>query len=253
MRSVGRRRLAEVLDVLLPTDCFGCGRALDTLQLHGACLACWSSLATIRAPWCPTCGAPRPVGTDLLGPARGRCADCLLRTPILAGVRAAVEYDALARRFVLRAKFGGRRELYVAMGRHLGLLLEPRAAATDWTAIVPVPSHPWTELRRGFNPALEIARSASRVIGLRVRAGWLRRRLGRPGAVKRLAPAHRRRALEDVFVASRRVVGQRLLMIDDVYTTGATAEACATALRSAGAETVSLGVWARTPLRAVGL
>ncbi|MDX1388526.1 MAG: ComF family protein [Acidobacteriota bacterium] len=242
-----------ILDLVLPTDCFGCGRPLDVFQIHGACLACWSSLATIRAPWCPACGAPRPAGTDLLGPARGRCADCLLRSPMLDGVRAAVEYDALARRFVLRAKFGGRRELYGPMGRHLGRLLDRGAGSERWAAIVPVPAHPWTELRRGFNPALEIARSTARVVGVPVRAGWLRRRLARPRAVKRLDPARRRRVLADVFVGSRRAAGHRVLLMDDVYTTGATAEACGEALRAAGAESVWLGVWARTPLRVGGL
>ncbi len=164
-----------------------------------------------------------------------------------------MEYDALARRFVLRAKFGGRRELYMPMGRQIGRALGPCVRPKRWTAIVPVPAHPWTELRRGFNPALEIARSTSRIVGTPIRAGWLRRRLGRPRAVKRLDPARRRQALADVFVASRRAAGQRVLLVDDVYTTGATAEACGAALRSAGAEKVSLGVWARTPLRGPGL
>jgi len=238
-----------MLDAILPTDCFGCGQPLGIPQLHGACPGCWSSLVRIRPPVCPACGAPRPSHTDLLGPARGRCADCLLRPVALDGARAVVEYDSLARRFVLRAKFGRRRELYRIMGHHVGALLATSPGLPPPTAVVPVPAHPWTELRRGFNPALEIARGARTALGAPLRPGWLHRRLGGIRSVKRLRARDRRLALQGAFVASPRTRGERILLVDDVLTTGATAEACARALRATGAEEVWLVVWARTPRR----
>jgi predicted amidophosphoribosyltransferase len=160
-----------------------------------------------------------------------------------------VEYDSLARRFVLRAKFGRRRELYRVMGQHVGALVAASSGLPPPTAVVPVPSHPWIELRRGFNPALEIARGARAAVGAPLRPAWLRRRLAGIRSVKRLRASGRRRALQGAFVASRRTRGERILLVDDVLTTAATAEACARALRASGAKEVCLVVWARTPRR----
>jgi predicted amidophosphoribosyltransferase len=161
-----------------------------------------------------------------------------------------VEYDSLARRFVLRAKFGRRRELYTVMGRHVGAVLATSSGLPTPSAVVPVPSHPWIELRRGFNPALEIARGARAAVGAPLRPAWLRRRLAGIRSVKRLRARDRRRALRGAFVASPRTRGERILLVDDVLTTGATAEACAGALRESGAEEVWVIAWARTPRRA---
>jgi len=164
-------------------------------------------------------------------------------------VRSVVAYDALARRFVLRAKFGGRRELYIAMGSQIGCLLTTTAADLAYDAVIPVPSHPWTIFRRGFNPAADLARGVGKKMDLPVRNRWLRRRGSRPVSVKRLGAASRVRALAGTFMAGKRLPGARVLLVDDVYTTGATAESCARTLRDAGAEYVFLAVWARTPRR----
>ena len=242
-----RKVIFPFLSILLPADCFVCGLPLGPVHLLGACLGCWGGLSPIRPPICGTCGAPLPRGTNLLGPAGGRCAPCLLRPSTLDGVRAGVIYDPVARRFVLRAKFGRRRELLQLMGDHLGRLLAASNFGEECTVVVPVPSHPWILLRRGFNPALEIARPVARSLRLPLRAGALGRRIRRAASVKGLRASRRRRALEGAFRPLRSAVGERILLVDDVYTTGATAEACGHSLRVAGAETVRLIVWARTP------
>jgi predicted amidophosphoribosyltransferase len=165
------------------------------------------------------------------------------------GVRAAVVYDAVARSFVLRAKFGGRRELLAVLGRQLAQVLRTTGFAEPCTVVTPVPSHPWVRLRRGFNPALELARPVSASLGLPLARRALLRRLGRPGPTKRLGATRRRLAAERAFRPGSSLSGDRVLLVDDVLTTGATAEGCAAALLDAGAESVRLAVWARTPLR----
>jgi predicted amidophosphoribosyltransferase len=165
------------------------------------------------------------------------------------GVRAAVLYDDVARSFVLRAKFGGRREILAVLGRQLGGVLGITGFARDCTVATAVPSHPWALMRRGFNPALELARPVSRYLGLPLARGVLFRRPGVPAPAKRLGATRRRSAVERAFRPGRSLRGERVLLVDDVLTTGATGESCASALLDGGAESVRLAVWARTPLR----
>lgn len=187
-----------------------------------------------------------PRGTDALGPARGRCASCeLRRNRPIASVLPGAAYDSVVRSLVLRAKSGGRREILSALGDRLAAGIAARAFARDCDAIVPVPSHPWTALRRGFNPADEIARSIARRVGLPV-LSRLRRRLVRPASAKSLDARGRRLALRDAFRLAGSVEGRRIVLVDDVMTTGATAEACARTLLEGGAREIRLAVWART-------
>jgi predicted amidophosphoribosyltransferase len=136
------------------------------------------------------------------------------------------------------------------MGLRLGRSVQAAGLDLDLTAIVPVPSHPLAQLRRGFNPATELARPVSTRLGVPIRSGYLRRRLTRPGRTARRGPAGRFAEARDAFLAAGRIPeNSRLLLVDDVLTTGATARACLEALRNSGAAIVSLAVWARTPKR----
>ncbi len=250
LRACRRQLVYPALALLLPTDCFGCGRDLGPLQYLGACPGCWCSLRPPRAPVCVECALPLPAGTDLEGPAAGRCARCVIGPRLRCGrVRAAVPYDELARRFMLRAKLGRRRELLAPLGRQLARVLAHGGLAREADAVVAVPTHPWMLLRRGFNPAAELARRVARGLGLPlIRRALVRRmRAGRPA--KRLRAAQRRRVSREAFAGRRSLRDLRILLVDDVLTTGATAEACGAALRAAGAREVRVAVWARTPLR----
>jgi predicted amidophosphoribosyltransferase len=161
-------------------------------------------------------------------------------------MRAAVVYDELARAFLLRAKLGRRPELLEPLGRFLaqalrGATLPPRAL------VVPVPSHPWMNLRRGFVPARELARPVARELGLPFGPRVLGRRLYGPLAAKRLGARSRRAlALGAFHVLRSQVRGRHVLLVDDVVTTGSTLDACARALRRAGALRVFAAAWART-------
>lgn len=251
-RLIHRVIAFPVVDLLFPTDCFGCSRPLGPMQHLGACAACWTGLAPVAARACVSCGLPLPGGTDLLGSADSRCAACVIRPIPLDAVRAAVLYDSLARRFLLRGKFGSRPELFPVLGDQLVRGLVAGRFATGCTAVVPVPSHPWSLLRRGFNPALELARPVARATGLPLHSGVLRRRWRRAAPAKRARAAHRATAVRDAFRARGDLRGERILLVDDVLTTGATLAACARALRQAGAAEVRGAVWARTPIRSTG-
>jgi predicted amidophosphoribosyltransferase len=223
-----------------------CGRPLGPVQRLGACPACWFGLRILEEPVCTGCGLPRPAGTDLLGPARGRCAACILDPPAVEAVHAVVAYDDTARSFLLRAKLGGRPELLDPLGRQLARAVEISRGAQACTAVVPVPSHPWMDLRRGFSPGEVLARRVARSLGIPLRPRALAKRLGAGLAVKRMgARARRTHQVGSVRVRGR-VAGERLLLVDDVMTTGATVDACCRVLKRAGAREVRAVVWART-------
>jgi len=138
-------------------------------------------------------------------------------------------------------------ELFQPLAAQLAAALEVARMPERVDIVVPVPSSIVARLRRGFDPAREIARELSRRFELPLRPRALGRRSLSGRAFKGLGAAARRRRAERHVMAREALIGLRVLLVDDVMTTGATAGACAQALRDAGATTVLAAVWARTP------
>jgi ComF family protein len=238
-----RALAGAALDLLMPPraldDARGTGAAV---QSHGLSAETWTRISFIEAPVCDGCGAPFDYD---LGP-DARCAACAGRTAAFDRARAACLYDDHARDLILKLKHADRTDLAGLFARWIA-----RAAADilpEIDAVVPVPLHPTRLLARRYNQAAEIARPLARLSRVRYFADAVVRvrRTGSQGG--RSADARRRNVAGVFAVPARwrsRIVGRRLLLIDDVLTTGATAEGCARALKAAGAARVDVAVIAR--------
>jgi len=230
--------LRAAVDFALPPRCPGCGTIVAGDDSF--CEPCWSSLDFLSGPGCAACNVPLEVGLgeDAL------CATCLAEPPAHDGVRAAVAYGPVARALVLKLKHGRRIGMARVIGRHLA-----RAAADEPGAmLVPVPLHRWRIWRRGFNQSALLAEQVSRRTGQPVRTDLVERTKATP-MLGGLGRAGRARALRGAFaVPSEKraeLKSRTVLLVDDVYKSGATAGACARVLKRAGAAQVIVLCWAR--------
>ncbi len=240
VEQVARLAIRSVVDFALPPRCPGCGAI--TPEPHLFCLTCWSRLQFLGEPCCDRCALP----FDFAIGNGGECAACIANPPDFDRLRAAVAYGDISRKVALRLKYGGRpgiaETLARLMERHAGQVADSR----PWLA--PVPLHRWRIWRRGYNQSALIATALARRLGLETRPDLIERTRATP-PLRGMSPSERKATLRGAFQLPERhrssVQGRSILLIDDVYTSGATANACARLLKRAGAERVDILCWTR--------
>jgi ComF family protein len=239
LRGAWRQATKFALDIALPTLCVACREPVDG---EGVCAECWAKLSFIEPPYCPRLGIPfvYDPGPELLS------MEAIANPPAYQRARAAVRYDDVARTLVHALKYHDRTDLAPTMGRWMARAGRELLAEAD--VLVPVPLHWQRGWSRRYNQAGALAQAIGRQSGVKVAAEALRRVRATAQQIG-LSRAQRASNVQGAFkVAADRMAdiqGRRVVLIDDVLTSGATSDTCARALLRAKAAQVDVLVFAR--------
>lgn len=249
--SAGGRALAQVgaalLHLCFPTPCRLCGAALDPGRRSVVCGTCWAGLPSIGDGGCPCCGRPYGNPALMAASAAHRCGDCRSDPPPFALARACLHYrdEGGGRPLVLAMKYGGRPGLAGALGCRMADEAATRLGGVGFDLVLPVPLSRARLRERGFNQAALLAAPIAARAGVALDVRSLRRTRATPPQSG--SAAARAANVRGAFGLRRpaRIPGRRILLVDDVFTTGATARECARTLLAAGAASVVVYTLAR--------
>jgi ComF family protein len=238
-RGVWRHAARLALDIALPTLCVACREPVDG---EGVCAQCWSKLSFIAPPYCPRLGIPfvYDPGPELLS------MEAIANPPAYQRARAAVRYDDVARTLVHALKYQDRTDLAPAMGRWMARAGCELLAEAD--ALIPVPLHWRRGWSRRYNQSGALARIIERQSGVKLMSEALRRMRPTQQQIGLSRPQRASNVQGAFKVANTRqseIQGRRIILVDDVLTSGATVDACARALLRAKAASVDVLVFAR--------
>lgn len=232
--------LSWVNNFVYPPNCINCGLLLS--QHDALCTSCWNEVQFIDAPYCAVTGRPfaYELGDGIVS------ADAIADPPPYKRARSAVLYDGIARQMVHQLKFNDRTELANMMAGWM--IRAGRDCLADADCIMPVPLHRWRLMRRKYNQSAELARAISKKTGLPHMASTFTRRRNTKPQVGLGARARIDNVKGAFDVSNERVsdiLGKRVLLIDDVFTTGATVNDATKVLLNSGAREVSVLTFAQ--------
>src|SRR5712671_1198176 len=239
--GAARHGVRAVLDLLFPPLCMSCKVRL--FEPHALCASCWKAMSFIDGPLCARCGMPfdiDPGGETICGP-------CLAKAPDFDRARALFRYDDASKRLILGFKHGDRLDSAPAFARWLERTGRPLLAEAD--LIVPVPLHRGRLWKRRYNQAAILAKGLARLSGRTHDPLLLLRKRATKSQGEMVSAKARRRNVLGAFGVlpgkTGQISGRNILLVDDVFTTGATLNACARALKRAGAARVDALTLAR--------
>jgi competence protein ComFC len=230
------------LSYLYPEVCQLCGAARATPEESYLCSDCRSRARFIGAPFCTRCGFPFEGAITQ----EFECNNCRQRNWSFRYARAAVVARDPVLEVIHRYKYGRALWFEPFLAGLLITRAKPSLETEAWDAIVPVPLHPAKQREREFNQAERLSRHLSRATGLPLHTRWLRR-ISPTRTQTQLSREERLNNMRGAFALRRgvRLPGKRLVLVDDVFTTGATTDACARALRAGGAGEICVWTVAR--------
>ena len=228
----GARRLGSILlDLFYPPRCVGCGRTGPVF-----CVTCRGSVPYLQPPFCPLCGQSQELP--------GLCSSCAHRPLRIDGIRSVAVFEGAVRKAIHGLKYRNMRALAAPLGEMLTDYWQENVLAAD--VLVPVPLHARRQRERGYNQSHLLAAYVGQSLGIPVVCDVLRRNRYTL-AQTRLSGAERRQNVAGAFAcAGPGLCDKRVVLVDDVCTTGSTLEACSVALKAGGARSV----WALTVARA---
>lgn len=236
-RSRVRRAAGWLVDAVLPPQCLACDTPVAAAG--GLCASCWAGLRLIERPVCERLGIPLPFG------AVGVSAAAMADPPPFDRCRAVALFGDVSRRLVHKLKYGDQMELARWMGGWMARAASDVTGQADMA--VPVPLHRWRLWRRRYNQAALLAEAVATRCGLPVELDVLRRVRSTRQQVG-LSATERKRNLAGAFAVTRKgketIRGKRVLLVDDVLTTGTTIETATRTLLRAGAGAVDVAVFA---------
>lgn len=245
-QSVTSDLLRGLLDLVLAPVCVGCRGPIPPRSISRiVCRRCWSSARPVPSPRCDRCWTPLPT---IGGGVEPTCRDCPDLRAAIRAIRSAYLLDDVTRPLVHALKYKGWHAASIPMAERMARVTWPREVEADLPLVVPVPLSRVRHRERGYNQAALLGMEIARHKGWRFAAQVLERARS-AGSQTTLHPAERRANVAGAFRATgpgaEAIAARHAVVVDDVWTTGATALACADALLSAGARAVSVLTFAR--------
>ncbi len=237
-----KEMVSGLADMLFPVQCATCGDALIGGEGDPFCSDCLSAVSFTTPPLCTSCGFPFTItqGADHL------CEECILASHPFSVARSLGIYEGALLDAIHLFKYHGKISVGEALGRMMAQTPYDSLAIGDYSLIIPVPLHPKRLRERGFNQSLVLARQVSKRFSIPLDFLALRRTLHTEAQVK-LSGRKRRTNVRGAFEvkARNRIQGHKIVLIDDVYTTGSTAAECSKVLVQSGAKEVAVLTLAR--------